>query len=138
MNDRRNSASTPGDISLWFGILTAPLAWSLQHLLSYIVSSYDCSARAAVPADAHVYALSAPYLIITAATLALALWGGWVAVKNWRAMRGKPRGLHLDLDEIDPERKRFFARLGVFNSGIFVAAFFFTVAELLLEPLCGK
>jgi hypothetical protein len=138
MNDRRNSDSTPGDISLWFGMLAAPLAWSAEHLLVYIVASYTCSLRAAVPADAHVYALSIPYLAITVATLVFALAGGWVATKNWRAMRGKPYGLHLDLEEIDPERKRFFARLGVFNSVIFIVAFFFTIAELLLAPLCGK
>jgi hypothetical protein len=123
---------------LWFGLLAPPLAWIAHELLSYIAASSLCQLRAAALSQSHQHALSAPFVLITAGTLAVGLAGGLVAAWNWRKLRGQPRGDKLEIDEVDPERQHFLARCGIINSAIFITAFFFTSADILVAPLCGK
>jgi hypothetical protein len=124
--------------SLWFGVLAPPLAWSAQELFSYMIASSLCRLRAEGFAADQVHALSTPFVLVTASTLALALAGAWAAVGNWRKAREERRDSSLDLGEIGAERTRFLARCGVINAAVFLTAFFFTTAELLVAPLCGK
>jgi len=138
MNTQPASNHSVSPVLLWFGILAAPLGWSAHELVSYMAASYLCRLRAAVMSESHVYALSAPFVLITIGTLGLALAGAWVSYRNWRKVRGKPRGSQMELNEIDPERQHFLARCGLINSAIFIVAFFFTTADILVKPLCGK
>ena len=141
MNAHPESMSRIGPASLWFGILAPPLAWSAPELFSYMLASSLCRLRAESFAGSHVRALSGPFALVTAVTLALALAGGWTAMTNWRKARKVSAHRHhagLDLREIGDERTRFLSHCGVISAAIFITAFFFTTADILVAPLCGK
>ncbi|TFV88417.1 hypothetical protein E4K72_21995 [Oxalobacteraceae bacterium OM1] len=123
--------------SLWFGILATPFAWSTQELVSYMLASTLCGLRAEGLAGGRAYALSTPFVAVTAATLALGLVGAWVAHANWRKVRAQRRHAGLDRAGIGIERARFLARCGLINAVVFLVAFAFTTANILVAPLCG-
>lgn len=135
-NDSPRPAVRP--FSLWYGVLAAPLAWSAQELISYGAASFLCGLKQGASAAQQVHALSPPFVAITLLTLAVALSGAWIAVRNWRRLRQAPRGTPMQLSEIHAERNAFLARCGLLSSLIFVLAFFFTTAEMVVAPLCGK
>lgn len=89
---------------LWTGLLLAPLALSLQVVVSYIVGSDVCSAGGA----------PLPWLLmINIATALLAGFGMFAAWSNWRATRHEAGGdVHHSADRGDG-RTRFMALFGL-------------------------
>jgi len=128
--------------ALWYGILAAPLAWSAQELISYGAASFLCGLKQGASAAQQTHALSTPFLAITLLTLAIALSGAWIAVRNWRRLKDvlkeSRREERLRLAEIHAERDVFLAHSGLIVSLLFVLAFFFTAADMVVAPLCGK
>jgi hypothetical protein len=138
MSAQPDSEQRVSPASLWFGVLATPFAWSAQELFSYMVASSVCRLRGEAMLDAHVRALSAPFVLVTAVTLLIALAGVWAGIANWRKTRKERRDSSLDLRKIGAERARFLGRCGMINSIIFIVAFFFTTADILMVPLCAR
>jgi ABC-type nickel/cobalt efflux system permease component RcnA len=122
--------------ALWTGILAAPLAWSAQELLSYGLVERLCRERE-TGAALRLAAGSAPvFLLISAATLAIALAGAWLAWRNWRKLRDIRRDSNLSPREIHAERSRFMARVALICNAGALCAFAFSISTLLVAPLC--
>lgn len=121
--------------ALAFGILTAPLAWTTQELVSYGFVDSLCLDRNVDTAMRH--AASAPaFLVISALTLIVALAGAWLAWRNWVRVRDVRRESNLSPREIHAERSRFLARVGLICNTGALLAFAFTISTLFVSPLC--
>ncbi|CAJ0785018.1 hypothetical protein [Ralstonia chuxiongensis] len=123
--------------ALWFGVLAPPLAWSAHALCSYLVASRLCGSGDAGSAAAGLrYALSTPFLLVTAVTLAVALAGAWVGHRNWERISEARRDSSREMNAIWLERSRFLARCAKINGIVFLGAFAFTILSLVVAPLC--
>ena len=131
MNTQARSPLQTSRLSLWFGVLATPLAWSAQELLSYMLASAVCAQYTEGTGGAQVHASS--FVAITAGTLAIGFAGAWAAAGNWR--KARRQGRHTGIAN---ERVRFLARCGLINSVVFLVAFAFTTAQILVAPLCGS
>lgn len=137
MSPQSNSEQRVSLVWLWFGVLAPPFAWSAHELLSYMVASSACRLRGAGLAGEQARALGPAFVAIAVVTLVIALAGAWVAVRNWQRAREEKRDSSLDVAEIGAERTRFLARCGVINAAVFLTAFFFTAADMVVAPLCA-
>ncbi len=109
---------------LWFGMLAAPLAWSIAEMAGYIASGRSCTP--AFP-NGRAFGFEQPQLWVTLGIGVLAvigLAGLWTAIDNVRRTRtagGRPA---------------FMARGGVVVSGLFLLGNLFFTLPLLLTNLC--
>src|SRR2546426_2864705 len=94
-----------GLLALWLGLLTAPLAWLVNLLLSYTLVLWACS-------TGRQYTLH----LVTLAMLLVAAGGGCMA---WRAWRQAGREWHDEAGGVLP-RSRFMAAMGILLSSLFV------------------
>jgi hypothetical protein len=131
----RHAVSQP---MLWFGLLAAPLAWSLEELLSYGIASYVCRMKASGVEQTLTHGETPWFWVVLVSTLIIALAGSWVALANWRKTRGEKGGAGQHLLELGEGRSRFIAMASVLTSGGFLLAFVFMFLNLALAPLCGK
>ncbi|MDP9369755.1 MAG: hypothetical protein M3Q03_16045, partial [Chloroflexota bacterium] len=92
------------DWSLWFGVLGAPVAWSLHLLVSYTLVSPVCF-------DGGIIALH----LISLALAAVALAAGLVTLREWRRTRGRGQ---VDIHGTG-SRRGFMALFGVLASVVF-------------------
>ncbi len=88
----------------WFGLLTGPVAWSVQLTLAYALSSWTCDGDTLAPL--HVASLLC---------LAAAAAGGVAAWRWWRSLGGWPS----DHDEAAAGRTRLMLLLGVMTGTLF-------------------
>lgn len=127
-----------GAFSLWFGLLGAAAAWSLDELIAYGMASHMCSAKGAASAQTMVRATSPWYLGMTALTFAVALAGLWVAIGNWRRVRDEQPDSGHRLLQVGEGRTRFMAMCAVMTSAAFVLGFVFLTLQMLTVPLCEQ
>lgn len=100
----RRFRSASGLIALWVAVLAAPIAWMLGLNLAYALVLVACAGGSTLPLH-----------LVSAATLLLAMGGGWVAWREWgRAGREVPGE-----SEGTIPRSRFMAAIGVFGSAFF-------------------
>ena len=99
-----NTAPPPNALTLWGGILAAPLAWFLQMQVNYALVPWAC-------ATGHLFVLR----LVTLGGLAVAAAGALLAWREWRRMGGEwPKGAG------GPQmRSRFMAVLGLLISIMF-------------------
>lgn len=129
---RRNASL----FSLGFGLAAAPLAWVAQSIIGYALSSYGCfpdpTSRAAP-----LFVEMRPILIaLNVTALIIAVLGGAIAYRNWRATREEQGGGSEHLVEIGEGRTRFLAMCGILSSLGFLIATVFTSSAIVLAPLC--
>jgi hypothetical protein len=92
-----------GKLSLWTGLLAAPIAFLLNLQAMYMLVTLTCDA-------------AGPWLHVSArVTFALAAAGGWVAWRDWRRTGARWPGQGGDAIA----RSRFLAALGVLGSALF-------------------
>lgn len=127
-----------GLTALSFGIVAAPLAWSVQQLFSTALAGYACYPHADPRSVPLWSGLPAVLLAITAAAFALALSGGGVAWNAWRRTRSERPGSAHQLMETGDGRTRFMAMCGMLTSTLFVIALAFGATALYVAPLCGR
>lgn len=123
-----------GLIALMFGIVGAPLGWTLQLLAGTALSGHQCYPR--------YFPLAVPLwtgtgwvlMTMTVLGLVLAVIAGVVSWRNWGRTRDeKPGPAHGG-----EGRTRFMALSGLLSSGLFIIAIVFTVAAIALVPLCSQ
>jgi hypothetical protein len=111
-----------GLLSLWAGVLLAPLAFLLNLQVTYMLVALEC--------DNATPWLHASSLLM----LLLALGGGWLAWRDWRRTGGGRPG---DGGGVVP-RSRFLAVMGLMTSALFALIILMQwVAVLLLQPCRG-
>jgi hypothetical protein len=125
--------------SLWslsFSLAAPPLAWSMQSIAGYGISSEACypgDTPRVLPSFAGLWDL---LLGINGVALVVAILGMAVAYRNWAATRRETGGDAEHLIERGEGRTRFLAMCGLLLGAGFTVATVFTSVTLLLSPLC--
>jgi hypothetical protein len=129
----RNMASLG---SLSFSLAAPPLAWSVQSIVGYSISSEACYPGDA-PRPLPLFAGLLDLLLgINGVALGLGVLGFLVAYRNWSATRRESGGNAAHLIERGEGRTRFLAMCGLLLGAGFIVATLFTSVTLLLSPLC--
>jgi len=117
----------PLPLLLWFGLLGAPFAWTVQHVFGFGVTQAACnlaSRQWTVPVDALT-------LVATIGATVIALLAGASAVIAFRATRDAGT-------EIPGARIHFLATVGVVVTPIFVAIVLMSGISVLMLPACHQ
>jgi hypothetical protein len=88
----------------WLGLLAGPVAWSVQLVLVYALSSWTCDGDTL-----------APLHVASAVCLLVAVAGGYFACRWWRSLGGWPS----DHDEAAAGSSRTMLVLGVMTGTLF-------------------
>jgi hypothetical protein len=116
--------------ALWFGLLAAPLAWSVQLVAGYALSAQSCFPGGVPRAEPIAGGVGILVVLIGMMELVVGIGGLLVAVSSWRAGRRGPD------DEVG-SRVRFMALGGILMSAVFVAGIVMaTISPFLIGP-CG-
>lgn len=120
---RKEFQTTRGAFWLWAGLLTPPVAWSLQVQAAYLMVYVSCAARA-----------NFPYHLASLACLALSMAGGLLSWRNWRRA-----GADVPDEEGGPlARSRFLALLGVLAGLLFSVVIVAQWVPGFILPPCNK
>jgi hypothetical protein len=126
-----------GFMAMWFSIIGAPVAWTLQQLINPPLFAHGCYPKdvpLAVPiwANAGSVALAVEVVAIVICIVAvLVAWG------NWRCTRTEKEGSGHHLLESGDGRSRFMAMIGLICSGLFMLATVFATALLYMVQPCN-
>jgi len=137
--DTKHPAPARNEATLWslcFSLAAPPLAWSLQSIAGYGLSSEACypgDTPRTVPVFAGLWEL---LLGINGVALVVGVVGMTIAYRNWRATRGETGGDTPHLIERGEGRTRFLAMCGLLLGAGFIVATVFTSVTLLISPLC--
>lgn len=116
-----------GAWSMWFAIVGAPVAWTLQLVINSILAGNAC-----FPHDVPLAQPAWPSLLTTSSVVEVValLIGVAAGVVAWRNRR-RTRGAAGD------GRAAFMAKVGVMSSGLFLVATAVTFAYVLAVPPCA-
>jgi hypothetical protein len=116
-----------GVAALWTGVLGPPVAWTLQFLVMYPVSSLSC-----VPQ----YRSQHP-ILFTATTVAALATTVVCAFLAWDALQHAPEGSTIEGGK-PWDRGRFMALLGLLSSALFAAVIVATaLPPWMLRDVCN-
>jgi hypothetical protein len=128
---------TVGLGALWFGLLGAPAAWSVQELASYAVVAHACFPSwqpYALPTIPGTWTIA---VVVSLLMIAVALAGVVTAWRSWG--RTEPRtvrsGFHQA--EVGEGRTQFMAFSGLLVSGMVLYTMVLNFLMLFLVPPCG-
>ncbi|MEP6778583.1 MAG: hypothetical protein ABJC26_01745 [Gemmatimonadaceae bacterium] len=126
--------------AMWFGILGAPAAWTVQFLVSYALSARRCFPRLYPFAEPERGATELRAILLTLFVVALvvAVFALITAVGSWRASAGETGGNAHNALDIGEGRTRFMALGGILISSIFVLAMFAQGALVLSVQPCTQ
>jgi len=137
--ETKHPAPERNKASLWslsFSLAAPPLAWSVQSIVGYSISSEACypgDTPRTLPLFAGLWDL---LLGINGVALCVGVLGILIAYRNWSATRREAVGDSEHLIERGEGRTRFLAMCGLLLGAGFVIATMFTSVTLLLSPLC--
>ena len=119
-----------GSWRLWFGVLAAPIAWTLQLLVNYSLEEWFACAPSTT-AEGEVVGLSVgtAAIVVTSVLAAVSLAGLFVSLGCRRALRDSGAG------ETD-QRARWMALAGVFNSILYLAIIVASYGPPLVLDVC--
>jgi hypothetical protein len=116
-------AETTQSLLLWLGILTGPLAWSLQTFVAPDLAEVLCYAGAAASGRAELYGFPIEqFIVVLTALLAAATIGAGIG--SFSCLRRLRRSTH----STDGGRAAWMARAGILVSVLFLMG-------ILLAPL---
>ncbi len=123
--------------SLWFGLLGAPLAWSLQELVNVGLAGHACYPHD-VPLAAPLWSqLGGAVLWVEAVALAVCIAAGLVAFASWRRSRNEGPGDAHQLLGGGDGRTRFMAMAGIMTSVLFLFGTALATINIAAVPACG-
>ena len=127
--------------ALWFGLLGAPLAWSVHALAATALNSAACIAPLPSRAPAGLRLGSAPgitLLGITGVALLVAVAALVTALVSWDRSRSRPgdRGESGEMLEIGEGRTPFMALSGVLLGVLFTCVLLASAVAILTIPQC--
>lgn len=133
----RSSRTGPGVVSLFAGMVIAPLAWALQLLIGYGLAAHAC-----YPTDIALSAPLWPHLREIVGGISALLWlllavGFFIAWRNWQATRAHAGDGAERSGESGGARSRFMALCGLLVSALFAIVQLFTSMGILWIPACG-
>ncbi|MEO8546407.1 MAG: hypothetical protein ABI434_22660 [Burkholderiaceae bacterium] len=131
------SRAGPGVVSLFAGMVMAPLAWALQMLIGYGLAAHAC-----YPTDIALSAPLWPHLRAIVGTVSVLLWillavGFFIAWRNWQSTRAHAADWAEYSVQSGAGRSRFMATCGLWVSALFAIVQLFTSMGILWIPGCG-
>ena len=123
--------------ALWFGLLGAPAAWSLQELVNVSLAGHACYPHDVPLAMPLWPALGSISIWVEAVAVVVCIAAGLVGFASWRRTRNeKPGDAHQLLGSGDG-RTRFMAMSGVIMSVLFLIGTALATLNLLTVSPCG-
>ena len=121
----------------WFGLLGAPIAWSLQELVNVSLAGHACYPHDVPLAMPLWPQLGGIAIWVEAVAFVICIAAGLVAFASWRRSRNeKPGDAHQLLGSGDG-RTRFMAMAGVIMSVLFLIGTALATLNLLTVAPCG-
>jgi len=126
-----------GAWAIWFGILGAPVAWSVQQLVNPTILAHGCFPHD-VPLTDSIWANARTVTtLVELVCIAVCVAAGAVAWRSWQRTREEKPGSGHHLIEAGEGRSRFMAMVGLICSGLFLAAVLFATAVLYMVAPCN-
>jgi hypothetical protein len=123
--------------AMWFCILGAPAAWSLQQLINAPLFAHGCYPKD-VPLTEPIWANAGSVaLAVEIVAIVVCLVAGLMAWRNWRRTRAEKEGSGHHLMESGDGRSRFMAMVGLICSGLFLLATIVATAFLYMVQPCN-
>jgi Na+/proline symporter len=123
--------------AVWFGLLGAPLGWSLQELVNVSLAGYACYPHDTPLATPLWTNLNDVSLGVEAAAAVLCVGALIAAVLTWRRTRHEKAGDTHQLLGSGDGRTRFMAMAGMITSALFLVATGLAALNLFGVPPCG-
>ena len=111
-----------GGLAMWFAILGAPVAWSLQQLINPPIFEHGCFPNDVPLAEPIWRNGGSVTLTVELAAIVVCVLAGIVAWRNWQRTRTEKEGSGHHLLEAGDGRSRFMAMVGLLCSGLFLFA----------------
>lgn len=122
-----------GLLALGFGIVGAPLAWNIELLVGTALSGHQCFPRY-MPLAVPLWTGTRGFLLtMSVVAIVLGMAAGLVSWRSWRRTHDE----HPGSAHSGEGRTRFMALCGLLSSGLFLVALVFTLATIVLVPLCS-
>jgi hypothetical protein len=121
---------------LWFGMIGAPIFWSVFLLVIWITDEFGCRLGLG---DNSVLGINLIHLLVLLASLVAGAGtaaSGYVAYLNWRRIQSTPAD-QRDEYERGIERGRFMALLGMGFSALFLLVILYMTIPVFLLPACS-
>jgi hypothetical protein len=123
--------------AMWFCILGAPVAWSVQQLVNAPLFAHGCYPKD-VPISSPIWTNAGSVaLAVELIAIAVCVVAGLLAWRNWDRTRGEKEGSGHHLMEAGDGRTRFMAMVGLICSGLFLLATIFATALLYMVQPCN-
>ena len=123
--------------AMWFCILGAPVAWSVQQLVNAPLFAHGCYPKDAPLASPIWSNAGSVALTVELIAIAVCVVAGLLAWRNWDRTRGEKEGSGHHLMEAGDGRTRFMAMVGLICSGLFLLATIFATGLLYLVQPCN-
>jgi hypothetical protein len=122
-------------IPLWFGMVGAPIVWSLHLLLVWSVDEFGCRLGFDQGSILGINSLHALVLAPSLVALTVSAGAGVIAYRNWREIEA------LDDEQRERyargvERGRFMAVTGMAFSALFSLVILYMTVPIFLLPPC--
>lgn len=119
-----------GSARLWFGVLAAPIAWTLQLLATYSLEEwFACAPSTRAEGEVLGMSVDGMALSITTVLAGIAVAGLLVSLGCRRALR---RSGASDVDQ----RARWMALAGIFNSVLYLVIILVSYGPPVLLDVC--
>lgn len=132
--------------ALWFGLLGAPLAWSVQTLVNFPVAAHGCYPRLE-PLAAPLTNVRALGFVVSIAAIIVCAAAGSVAWRSWRRTQGEHHGgsgrgrehtHQVSVLETGEGRTRFMAYAGIMTSAVFLLVSVMLAVTVFVVTPCGS
>ena len=128
--ERITSAESAGSWRLWFGLLAAPIAWTLELIVNYSLEEwFACAPSTRARGEVLGFSVGTVALVVTSALAGIALAGLLVSLGCRRALRASGGG---DADQ----RARWMALAGIFNSILYLVIILVSYGPPALLDVC--
>ena len=125
-----------GMVNLFFGIIAAPAAWSLQELLSAALTGHACFPGATSLTVPLWVGLRGELVTIDVVAIILVTAAILVSIRSWKRVRDERSGSGHQLLDVGEGRTRFMAMVGILSSSLFLVGVIFAAAGGLFLPTC--
>ncbi len=124
-------------LTIWFGLIGAPLAWILQEAVNVGLSGYACYPRDVPLAEPLWPQLGSITLGVEVIAIVVCI-GAWIAAcVSWRRSRNERPGDAHQLIGSGDGRTRFMAMAGMMISALFLIAVAAAALNIAGTPPCG-
>lgn len=122
-----------GLLALAFGVAAAPLAWNIELLIGTALTGHQCY-PGYMPLASPTWSGTWWFLLtLSLAAIVVGIAGALVSWRSWARTHDE----HASAAHSGEGRNRFLALCGMLTSGLFLIALLFTLAVVLMVPICS-